>query len=343
MPDCPIAPLRANERRRSQQSEKHESTNTRISEPCGLHLENLRAARRRTTGVQPVRPVNRAIAPSLVLFAFHATRNGTFGAFEIPYAPVCIDAFTVPGENQFTTHIHVIDVPRSMMTTLLGSARRACTGPTRRETLKVGRLSVLGGLFHTPALQAFEESGGRYLHPSRAKSVVLMYLQGGAPTQDMFDLKPHGPGRHPRRIQAHCHLGSRDRDRRAAAPNRALDAPAAIVRSVYHNGGCHKNLPMYTGFDVNLPDEEFRDSDPPSMGSVCAYVERDTAARTAGVCLSPVPAGLGGSPQESGTARRISWDAVTIRSPPSARRTSTTLPTTSGIRRSCAASRTWPT
>ena len=50
---------------------------------------------------------------------------------------------------------------------------------------------------------------------------------------------------------------------------------SVVVRSVYHNGGCHKNLPMYTGFDVNLPDEEFRESDPPSMGSVLAYVERD--------------------------------------------------------------------
>ena len=48
----------------------------------------------------------------------------------------------------------------------------------------------------------------------------------------------------------------------------------AVVRSVYHNGGCHKNLPMYTGFDLNLPDEDFRDTDPPSMGSVCAYLER---------------------------------------------------------------------
>src|SRR5271154_2653850 len=34
---------------------------------------------------------------------------------------------------------------------------------------------------------------------------------------------------------------------------------SAIVRSVYHDGGCHKNLPMYTGYDVNLPDEEFRE------------------------------------------------------------------------------------
>src|SRR5579863_4754153 len=77
--------------------------------------------------------------------------------------------------------------------TLLGSARRACTGLTRRETLKAGALSLLGGLFNTPALLALENSASRYLHPARAKSVVLIYLQGGAPTQDMFDLKPHAP------------------------------------------------------------------------------------------------------------------------------------------------------
>ena len=30
--------------------------------------------------------------------------------------------------------------------TMLGSARKACTGPTRREALKAGSLSLLGGL-----------------------------------------------------------------------------------------------------------------------------------------------------------------------------------------------------
>ena len=34
--------------------------------------------------------------------------------------------------------------------TLLGSARRACAGPTRRETLKAGALTLLGGLFIPP-------------------------------------------------------------------------------------------------------------------------------------------------------------------------------------------------
>jgi hypothetical protein len=76
---------------------------------------------------------------------------------------------------------------------MLGNARRACSGPTRRETRKAGTLSLLGGVFGAPALPASEDSPNRFLRPAKAKSVVLLYLQGGAPTQDMFDLKPHAP------------------------------------------------------------------------------------------------------------------------------------------------------
>jgi hypothetical protein len=159
--------------------------------------------------------------------------------------------------------------------TMLGSARRDCTGSTRRETLKAGGLSLLGGLFNTPALLALENSPQHQRWPARAKSVVLFYLQGGPPTQDMFDLKPDAPE------------GIRSEFKPIATSVPGVEVcemlpltarwmhTTAVVRSVYHNGGCHKNLPMYTGFDLNLPDEDFRDTDPPSMGSVCAYLERD--------------------------------------------------------------------
>jgi hypothetical protein len=49
---------------------------------------------------------------------------------------------------------------------------------------------------------------------------------------------------------------------------------AVILRSVYHHGGCHNNLPMYTGYDVPPPDDSPRDTDPPSMGSVLLYHEQ---------------------------------------------------------------------
>lgn len=176
---------------------------------------------------------------------------------------------------------------------MLGSARRACRGPTRRETLAVGSLSLLGGLFNTRALVALENSPHQYLRPARAKNVVLLYLQGGAPTQDMFDLKPHAPGG----------VGGEFKPIATSAPGieigelLPLTAPwmhkSVVVRSVYHNGGCHKNLPMYTGFDVNLPDEEFRESDPPSMGSVCAYLERDRQKALPTYIYLPCPLGWG--------------------------------------------------
>ncbi len=177
--------------------------------------------------------------------------------------------------------------------TVLGNARRACSGPTRRETLKVGALSLLGGLFNSRSLLALEGSQSSYLFPAKAKSVILLYLQGGPPTQDMFDMKPHAPDG----------VGGEFKPIASSVPGidvcELLPLTArtmhhsAVVRSVYHNGGCHKNLPMYTGFDVNLPDEEFRDTDPPSMGSVCAYLERERKKELPTYAYLPCPLGWG--------------------------------------------------
>jgi len=184
--------------------------------------------------------------------------------------------------------------------TLLGSARRACTGPTRREALKAGALSLLGGFFNAPALAALEYAAHRAAPAPRAKSVVLLYLQGGPPTQDMFDLKPQAPNG----------VGGELKPIATSTPGievcELLPRTArwmhrtAVVRSVYHNGGCHKNLPMYTGYDINLPDEEFRESDPPSMGSVCAYLERDRRKELPTYAYLPCPLGWGEARKKAG-------------------------------------------
>ena len=176
---------------------------------------------------------------------------------------------------------------------LFGNRRAYCGGITRRETLAAGALTLLGGMFNTPALLAIEQSADGLRRRPRAKSVVLLYLQGGPPTQDMFDLKPDAPDG----------VGGEFKPISTSAPGVEVGEllplsaqwmhKAAVVRSVYHNGGCHKNLPMYTGFDVNLPDEEFRDSDPPSMGSVCAYLERDAGRALPSYAYLPCPLGWG--------------------------------------------------
>ena len=62
------------------------------------------------------------------------------------------------------------------------------THPSRRGFLKIGGLS-LGGLSLTELLRAEARAGIR----SSPKSVIFVYLVGGPPHQDMFDLKPKAP------------------------------------------------------------------------------------------------------------------------------------------------------
>src|SRR5205823_13800295 len=161
------------------------------------------------------------------------------------------------------------------MITVLGSPRLSCDGLTRRETLTAGALTLLGGFFNLPSLLALERAGGPRARRGKAKSVLLLYLQGGPATQDMFDLKPDAPDG----------IRSDFKSIATSAPGITVCEhlprlarwmhKAAVVRSVYHNGGCHNNLPMYTGYDVPPPDLTARDTDPPSMGSVCVYHERE--------------------------------------------------------------------
>jgi hypothetical protein len=190
------------------------------------------------------------------------------------------------------------------MITMLGSPRRTCDGHTRRATLKVGALSLLGGFFNLPSLLAVDSSRPRPARPARARSVVLLYLQGGPATQDMFDLKPDAPA------------GIRS-DFKPIATNvpgiRVCEHlpklaqwmhKTAVVRSVYHNGGCHNNLPMYTGYDVPPPDDSPRDTDPPSMGSACLYHEQEVLGKKPGEIPSyvylPCPLGWGEARRKPG-------------------------------------------
>jgi hypothetical protein len=157
------------------------------------------------------------------------------------------------------------------MITMLGSPRRCCDGLTRRETLKAGALALLGG-FTLPELLRAEERRPAHRRPGKARSVILLYLLGGAATQDMVDLKPSAPSgvrgefkpiaTNVPGIQICEHL-----QRTARWMHRT-----AVVRSLNHKAGCHNCLPSYTGDEVPPPDQNPRDSDAPSMGSVCEYL-----------------------------------------------------------------------
>src|SRR6185369_9327325 len=77
------------------------------------------------------------------------------------------------------------------MLTLLGRpsvGRGFCDRLSRRNFLKVGTLG-LAGLNLSQLLKAESAAG---IGTSR-KSVIMIYLVGGPPHQDMFDLKPESP------------------------------------------------------------------------------------------------------------------------------------------------------
>lgn len=158
------------------------------------------------------------------------------------------------------------------MITMLGSPRRCCDGVTRRETLKAGALTALGG-FGLPQLLAANEAGA--LGNGKAKNVMMLFLLGGAATQDMVDLKPNGP--------------SETRSQFKPIPTNASGIEicehlplmsqwmhkTAIVRSLNHKAGCHNCMPCYTGDELPRPDQHPRETDPPSMGSALSYLYRD--------------------------------------------------------------------
>ncbi len=68
------------------------------------------------------------------------------------------------------------------------SAASLCNGTTRREFLRIGGLAM-GGLSLRDLLAAEAQSGVRKTH----KAVIMIYLVGGPPHQDMWDLKPDAP------------------------------------------------------------------------------------------------------------------------------------------------------
>jgi hypothetical protein len=161
------------------------------------------------------------------------------------------------------------------MVTLLGGPKRCCDGVTRREALKAGALALLAGA-NLPTLLQAEQGHFQPQRRPKARSVIMLYLLGGAATQDMVDLKPDAsaevrgefrpidtnvPG-----IRVCEHL-----PRMARWMHRV-----AVVRSLNHRAGCHNPLPSYTGYEALLDNiTTTRDTYPPSMGSVCEFLRRD--------------------------------------------------------------------
>ncbi|MCE9564444.1 MAG: DUF1501 domain-containing protein [Planctomycetes bacterium] len=161
------------------------------------------------------------------------------------------------------------------MLSLLGSPRRTCDGVTRRETLAAGALTLLGGGFNLPLLLAAEARKPATQRTGKAKNVILLYLLGGAATQDMWDMKPDAPAEIRGEFKSIDTVVPGVRICEHLPQTSRWMHKAAIVRSVNHKAGCHNCLPSYTGFETPMPDQHPRETDPPSMGAVCEYLRGD--------------------------------------------------------------------
>ena len=93
-------------------------------------------------------------------------------------------------EADLPAHRSLSENTGDAMLTIGGRKRRGfCDGVTRRDFLKVGGLA-LGGLTLPDLLRG--RGAGRAIGRSH-KAVIMVFLAGGPPHQDMVDLKPDAP------------------------------------------------------------------------------------------------------------------------------------------------------
>lgn len=162
------------------------------------------------------------------------------------------------------------------MLRVLGRETRACDGISRRELLRVGGLSLFGGMTLPTFLQAANR-GARSSHvfPGKAKSVILLNLFGGPPHMDMFDLKPEAP----KEIRGEFKPISTSVPGLQISELLPLTAKimdrATLIRTYSHKYNSHNPYNVLTGFDGGSDRENYfaKRTDHPSMGSICQYLD----------------------------------------------------------------------
>ncbi|HWB03224.1 MAG TPA: DUF1501 domain-containing protein [Verrucomicrobiales bacterium] len=155
------------------------------------------------------------------------------------------------------------------MLKILGqSGARLCDGISRRDFLRIGGLS-LGGLSLPQLLRAEEASGIRKSH----KAVIMIYLAGAPPHQDMFDLKMDAPS----------HIRGPHRPMKTNVPGIEISEHMPYcakimdklvpIRTMYGSpSGDHDSFICYTGRTVaNQPPGGW-----PSMGAVLSKLKGAT-------------------------------------------------------------------
>ena len=151
-----------------------------------------------------------------------------------------------------------------MMLSILGKPSRYCDGISRRGFLKIGGLSFgAGGLSLADLMRAEASSAS----PKRHKSIINIFLAGGPPHQDMWEIKTQAPSE----------IRGEFKPIETSVPGiqicevfpqiaRLMDK-CAVIRSVVGCHGGHDAIQCMTGFG---PNELQSVGGRPSIGSVAA-------------------------------------------------------------------------
>jgi uncharacterized protein (DUF1501 family) len=154
-------------------------------------------------------------------------------------------------------------------------SRRRCDGVSRRSFLKVGSLG-LAGLTLADALRARAFASGANGASVPAKSVILIWLDGGPPQHETYDPKPDAPAefRGPLKAISTAVPGAQVSE---LLPNHArlLDR-VSLIRSLHHDNGdhfaaAHWMLTGYLGSNAKSMAPQY-----PSAGSIIARIKGAT-------------------------------------------------------------------
>ena len=173
------------------------------------------------------------------------------------------------------------------MITVLGRFKQLCDGMTRRELMRVGGLSLFGGMT-LPRLLCAADAANTERHGS-AKSVIMFNLLGGPAHMDMFDLKPEAP--------AEVRGEFKPIDTSVPGLQICEHLPklaqwmhrATLIRTFSHTFNSHDPLPYMTGFTDNKPLEQAMPTDPPDVGAICQYLGLGPGDLPGAVCMPSFP------------------------------------------------------
>lgn len=151
------------------------------------------------------------------------------------------------------------------MLSILGRSNRLCDGITRREALRIGALGM-GGLSLPGLLRAEQQAG----IGSSQKSVIMIYMVGAPPHQDMYDLKMNAPSEiRGEFTPVNTTVPGIDICEHMPGMAKVMDK-CVPLRSVHGSpNGSHDSFICYTGRStVNQPPGGW-----PSIGSVVSRVQ----------------------------------------------------------------------